>query len=139
MISIKIAKQKSKDQILEDYLNTIYYGRGAYGIQTAAKAYFGKDVSQAHRLPGCPARLGHPRALVLRPGPGHQQQAQNAEGALDLRHGRHGVQGWMTAGRARAADVPQGRQVPSQTRAASGPNGYIINAGQGRAARASSS
>ncbi|HEY7720465.1 MAG TPA: biosynthetic peptidoglycan transglycosylase, partial [Pedococcus sp.] len=28
MISIKIAKQKSKDQILEDYLNTIYYGRG---------------------------------------------------------------------------------------------------------------
>ncbi|MDT7751590.1 MAG: hypothetical protein QOD96_5252 [Pseudonocardiales bacterium] len=37
----KISKEYSKDQILEDYLNTIYLGRGAYGIQAAAKAYFG--------------------------------------------------------------------------------------------------
>ena len=46
VISVKIDQQQSKDQILENYLNTIYYGRGAYGIQTAAKAYFGKDASQ---------------------------------------------------------------------------------------------
>jgi len=39
----KISKEYSKDQILEDYLNTIYLGRGAYGIQAAAKAYFGVD------------------------------------------------------------------------------------------------
>ena len=31
----------TKDQILEDYLNTIYYGRGAYGIQAASREYFG--------------------------------------------------------------------------------------------------
>ena len=30
--------------MLEDYLNTIYFGRGAYGIQAASQAYFGKDV-----------------------------------------------------------------------------------------------
>src|SRR4029078_10292809 len=41
-----IDKQQSKDQILENYLNTIYYGRGAYGIETASKAYFNKDVSK---------------------------------------------------------------------------------------------
>ena len=35
----------------QDYLNTIYFGRGAYGIQTAAQAYFGKDVERAHRRP----------------------------------------------------------------------------------------
>ncbi|HEY2831322.1 MAG TPA: transglycosylase domain-containing protein [Sporichthyaceae bacterium] len=46
LLSIKIDQKLSKDQILEDYLNTIYLGRGAYGVQAAAKAYFGVDVSQ---------------------------------------------------------------------------------------------
>src|SRR6187431_278348 len=46
LIAVKIDKQQTKDEILENYLNTIYYGRGAYGIQTAADAYFNKDVSE---------------------------------------------------------------------------------------------
>ena len=46
IISIKIDQQESKNTILANYLNTIYYGRGAYGIETAAKAYFGVDVSK---------------------------------------------------------------------------------------------
>ncbi len=45
-ISIKIDQQESKNTILANYLNTIYYGRGAYGIETAAKAYFGVDASK---------------------------------------------------------------------------------------------
>ncbi|MGQ0625331.1 MAG: transglycosylase domain-containing protein [Sporichthyaceae bacterium] len=45
LLSIKIDRDRSKDQILEDYLNTIYLGKGAYGVQAAAKAYFNKDVS----------------------------------------------------------------------------------------------
>ena len=49
LISVKIEQQESKDQILENYLNTIYFGRGAWGIQTAAKAYFNKDVSRLTR------------------------------------------------------------------------------------------
>jgi membrane peptidoglycan carboxypeptidase len=43
-IAVKLARRDDKDSILEDYLNTIYFGRGAYGIQTAAQTYFGKDV-----------------------------------------------------------------------------------------------
>ena len=46
LISVKIDKELSKDQIMENYLNTIYFGRGADGIQTASKAYFGKSSSK---------------------------------------------------------------------------------------------
>ena len=44
VLSLKIQNEKSKDEILEGYLNTIYFGRGAYGVQTAAKAFFDRDV-----------------------------------------------------------------------------------------------
>ena len=43
-VSLKIQRQESKDEILQGYLNTIYFGRGAYGIQAAAQAYFNKDA-----------------------------------------------------------------------------------------------
>ena len=43
MLAIKMGRELTKEQILEGYLNTIYFGRGAYGIQAAAKSYFLKD------------------------------------------------------------------------------------------------
>ncbi|MFE3293783.1 transglycosylase domain-containing protein [Rhodococcus sp. NPDC059234] len=46
VISSKMARQWSKDDILAAYLNTIYFGRGAYGIAAASKAYFGKPVGE---------------------------------------------------------------------------------------------
>ena len=46
VISSKMAREWSKDDILAAYLNTIYFGRGAYGIAAASKAYFGKPVDQ---------------------------------------------------------------------------------------------
>ena len=45
VVAVKISQQRSKDEILGDYLNAIYFGRGAYGIQSAAHAYYGKPVS----------------------------------------------------------------------------------------------
>ncbi|MFI5616027.1 transglycosylase domain-containing protein [Streptomyces sp. NPDC051567] len=42
-ISIKLGVSEEKNTILAGYLNTAYYGRDAYGIQAAARAYFGKD------------------------------------------------------------------------------------------------
>ncbi|WP_405612873.1 transglycosylase domain-containing protein [Streptomyces sp. NBC_00076] len=45
MIALKLDNQMSKDQILEGYLNTSWFGRGTYGIQRAAQAYYGKDVT----------------------------------------------------------------------------------------------
>jgi penicillin-binding protein 1A len=46
VLALKLERQLTKQQILERYLNTIYFGRGAYGIQAAAGAYFGKSVQQ---------------------------------------------------------------------------------------------
>jgi membrane peptidoglycan carboxypeptidase len=45
-IAIKLAREKSKAWILTQYLNTIYFGDGAYGVQAAAKTFFGKPVSK---------------------------------------------------------------------------------------------
>lgn len=45
-LALELEKKMSKGQILEDYLNTINLGAGAYGVQAAAHRYFGKDVSE---------------------------------------------------------------------------------------------
>ncbi|MET8951682.1 transglycosylase domain-containing protein [Streptomyces sp. NPDC004533] len=44
VISLKLDRKKTKDYILAGYINTSYYGRGAYGIQAAAQAYYRKDA-----------------------------------------------------------------------------------------------
>ncbi|MBK1784628.1 penicillin-binding protein [Prauserella sp. ASG 168] len=44
--SFKMNNEQSKDQIITAYLNTIYFGRGAYGIETAAQAFFGKHAEE---------------------------------------------------------------------------------------------
>ncbi|MBV9831962.1 MAG: penicillin-binding protein [Marmoricola sp.] len=43
-LSLKVQQEKSKSQILEGYLNTIYFGRGAYGVQAASEAFFAKPA-----------------------------------------------------------------------------------------------
>lgn len=45
-LALQIEKVYTKDEILEFYLNTVYFGRGAYGIQAAAQAYFDIDASE---------------------------------------------------------------------------------------------
>src|SRR5581483_10784583 len=58
-IAYTLSKEKSKDQILEMYLNQIYYGNQAYGIEAAAESYFGKtaiklDLAESAMLAGLP-------------------------------------------------------------------------------------
>jgi len=44
ILTRQVEEQRSKPEILEDYLNTVYFGNGAYGVQAAAQTYFRKDV-----------------------------------------------------------------------------------------------
>ncbi|MDP2182418.1 MAG: PBP1A family penicillin-binding protein [Actinomycetota bacterium] len=46
ILAYRLEKRYSKDQILELYLNTIYFGHGAYGVESAAKTYFGQPVDK---------------------------------------------------------------------------------------------
>ncbi len=46
VVAMKLGQKYSKDQILGFYLDTVYFGRGAYGIQAAAQAYYHKDVTK---------------------------------------------------------------------------------------------
>ena len=59
LLAYRIEKNLSKDEILHLYLNQIYLGNGAYGVQAAAETYFGKDVenlnlAEAALLAGLP-------------------------------------------------------------------------------------
>ena len=54
-LAVALEREWSKDRILETYLNTAYYGNGAYGAEAAARAYFGVPAS----------RLSHEQASLL--------------------------------------------------------------------------
>lgn len=59
LLAIKIEKAFSKDEILELYLNKIYFGKSAYGVEAAARVYYGKsvdelDLSQMAMIAGLP-------------------------------------------------------------------------------------
>ncbi len=45
-LAVEIEKKFTKDEILEMYLNQVYFGSGTWGVQNASKKYFGKDVEQ---------------------------------------------------------------------------------------------
>ncbi|WP_433463472.1 transglycosylase domain-containing protein [Spirillospora sp. CA-128828] len=62
MVSLKVGREKSKGWILEQYLNTIYFGRDAYGVQAAAQAYYDKDVSEL-----TPAESAYLAAAIQQP------------------------------------------------------------------------
>jgi penicillin-binding protein 1A len=74
-----LEKKFSKDEILESYLNNIFYGAGAYGVKAAASTYFGKDPAQL-TLGECALLAGLPqRPSVLNP-------FVNPEGAKERRN-----------------------------------------------------
>ena len=125
VIDMKLGNQLSKDQILENYLNTIWFGRGAYGVETASEVYFGKTVneisiSQAAVL-----------ASVLR-SPGYYDPSYGS-GNMNRLQGRwqYVINGllkekWITPAQAAKAKFPN---LLPRVRSGdlSGPKGYVIS------------
>ncbi len=123
-ISVKLSQDRSKNEILADYLNTIYFGRGAYGIQAASQAYFGKDVSRLTVAQGAVL------AAVIR-SPSYYDPAQNPEQAkrrwqyvLDGMVKQH----WLDPAEAAATRYPTVMAPRPVSTGGDGPNGYIVAA-----------
>ncbi len=125
-IALKMTRTVEKSQILENYLNTIYFGRQASGIEVAARTYFGtgaKDlsVSQGALLAAVirsPARLDPVK---------HEQQARDRWGyVLDGMVSK----GWLTQAEADAQVFPEVLPIGAGPRNndLSGPKGHIITA-----------
>ena len=133
VISLKLENAMTKDQILENYLNTIYFGRGSYGVQTAAQQYFNRNANQLSISQSAVI------ASILRsPGlydPDYGDKAQKARNLARLQaRFSYVIQGmleekWITAEEAKNAKMPA--VAPRTTGGSlSGPKGYIIDAAQ---------
>jgi membrane peptidoglycan carboxypeptidase len=126
VIALKLENAMTKDQILENYLNTIYFGRGSYGVQTAAQQYFNRNANQLSisqsaviasilRSPGLydPALGGDNQARI------EARFKYVIDGMLEEK--------WITEEEAAEAKLPV--IAPRTTGGSlSGPKGYIIDA-----------
>jgi membrane peptidoglycan carboxypeptidase len=126
IISVKIDQQQSKGEVLQNYLNTIYYGRGAYGIQTASKAYFGKDAGQLTIAEGAVLASVINAPSLYDPALGQKQQDNLRNRFAYVLDGMVS-QGWLSqAERGTISAVPQ-TLPPQPNKALAGPNGYLVN------------
>ena len=121
ILAMKIANSQDKQQVLCNYMNTIYLGRGAYGIQAAAKAYFGKEakdltVDEAAMIAG------------IIPAPSMWDPAVNPEQAKSRFTRVIGIMredGYITGQQASEAKFPETKPV-SVSNDLAGPNGYLL-------------
>jgi membrane peptidoglycan carboxypeptidase len=123
VISTKMSREWSKDQVMESYLNIIYFGRGAYGISAASKSYFGKPVDQLTIAEGALLAALIQRPSGLDPAVDPEASAERWNWVLD---------GMVTIGALspadRAAQVFPPTVPPDQARnqdQTTGPNGLI--------------
>ncbi|WP_289097332.1 transglycosylase domain-containing protein [uncultured Bifidobacterium sp.] len=122
ILAMKIANSQDKSEVLCNYMNTIYLGRGAYGIQAAAQAYFGKDAKDL-----TPSEAAMIAGII--PAPSTWDPAVNpkqAEKRFDRVVGIMKDDGYLTAQQAADAKFPEVKEyVPSNDYA--GPTGYILS------------
>lgn len=128
VISIKLENQLSKDQIFESYLNTIYFGRGSYGVMTASQQYFNRNVDQLTN-----AQAAVIASILRSPGLYDPAFKEGNEARLMARfeYVKTGMidAGWLDAKAAAKMKFPS--VAPRSTSGQlSGPKGHIIEAVQ---------
>ncbi|MDW6062428.1 transglycosylase domain-containing protein [Streptomyces sp. FXJ1.4098] len=125
-ISIKLDREVSKDDILEGYLNTSYFGRNAYGIQAAAQAYYGKDAKDLELGQGAylATLLNAPNAYDVVT---HPQNKDRALARWNYVLDGMVKKGWLTKTARDKMTFPAPGKVTAQS-GMSGQRGYLIEA-----------
>ncbi len=126
IVALKLDRELSKEQILEDYLNTIYFGRGAYGIEAASQAYFDVPASELSVEQG--AVLA---ALIRAPSAYDPAEGKEAKAALKSRVLDYVIpgmvtEGWLTQEQADAARMPK-VEDPTSRNSFDGTDGYLMS------------
>ncbi|GHE28077.1 hypothetical protein GCM10017771_43170 [Streptomyces capitiformicae] len=125
-IAIKLDREVTKDEILEGYLNTSFFGRNAYGIQAAAQAYYGVDADEL-----TPEQGAYLAALVNAPSMYDVVAHPENKGAAVARwnYVLDGMvkEGWLTQSERDGMKFPTPKQTTTST-AFSGQRGYLVEA-----------
>ncbi|MFD6416912.1 transglycosylase domain-containing protein [Streptomyces sp. NPDC060194] len=126
IISVKLGQEKSKNEILEGYLNTSYFGRNAYGIQAASQAYYSRDIEAVDVSRGAylASLLNAPSAydVVV-----HPENKGRAEARWNYVLDGMVKEDWLGQSERDALDFP----TPGPVKAAagmSGQRGYVVKA-----------
>ncbi|GAA2646844.1 transglycosylase domain-containing protein [Nonomuraea recticatena] len=125
-VAVKLNKTLPKEEILEKYLNTIYFGRGAYGIGAAAQAFFGKRIGQL-----TPEQGAYLAGRIQNPDAFDRAEIKGDTGATEFRY-RY-VTGQMAKldpvkyGDLPAASPTSPKRIPYRTKDYyQGANGYMV-------------
>ncbi|MBP8918574.1 MAG: penicillin-binding protein [Micropruina sp.] len=127
LLAAKIGNELTKEQILEGYLNTVYFGRGAYGVEAASQAFFGKPS----------AKLTNAQAIALTAmvnDPGNLDPRQGERQAADLlERYQYTINGLVEMGRMTEAEkteiyaaLPKFPKVERDSQFG-GPKGFLLN------------
>jgi membrane peptidoglycan carboxypeptidase len=123
ILAVKLETITSKDDILSDYLNTIYFGRGAYGIEAASLAYFGTSVSNLDHSQGALLASVIKAPSVLDPA----VDKRGARGRWAYVMDSMVELGWLTPAQRASATFPE--TIPPRTsNRLGGQVGYLIEA-----------
>lgn len=123
ILSIKLDFTESKDDILSNYLNTIYFGRGAYGIESASQAYFGRPASKLNlnQSVALAAIIQQPTNLDPDKNPNALRARMDyvADGMLH--------EGWITPEQRAKIKLPKFEPNKQAKNAYKGTNGYLLD------------
>ncbi|ACZ32355.1 glycosyl transferase family 51 [Xylanimonas cellulosilytica DSM 15894] len=123
IMAVQVTQSTPKEDILEAYLNTIYWGRGVFGVEAAAQAYFGKPASEL--------TLSEAAMLAgIIPSPNNWDPGVNEERARTRWHrniNRMYSQGLITAEQRAEAEFPEFLPRPTATNTLGGQAGFLVN------------